>query len=211
MDVECWGPCDNNEQGWNGNVPGQQNQSECNVMDCYFDANSGAGNDGCYWSHTCDPLQPTWHDRSCTYQSGYMPPGASGLDCGDLAETQSAQCESFCGPLTPNGCDCFGCCELTLEDGTMTTAYLGSTDIAGNYTCGAATAEDPEKCHPCTQVPACLNTCDHCELCIGQVELPEDCEAQECAPGLRQCGLAGQDPCPEMQACITGCCIPQPQ
>ena len=211
MDLDCWGPCSNNESGWNGDVPGQQNQSECNVMDCYFDANSGAGNDGCYWSHTCDPLQPTWHDDACTYDVEYSPPGAGDQDCGALGATQSDVCESICGPLTPNGCDCFGCCELTLGDGSSTTVYLASTDDNGAYTCSAATAGDPDLCHPCTQVPACLNPCDGCELCLGQDELPEECTEQECPNGFQACGLIGQDPCPELQACITGCCVPQPQ
>lgn len=93
----------------------------------------------------------------------------------------------------------------------MTTIYLGSTDVEGNFTCSLATAEDPEMCHPCTQVGSCMNPCEDCELCLGQVELPPECEEQECPDGFQPCGLAGQDPCPENQACITGCCYPEPQ
>jgi hypothetical protein len=212
MDPNCWGPCDNNESGWHGDVSGQQNQSECNVMDCYFDNNSGTGNDNCYWSHTCDPLQPTWHDDSCEYDPEYSPPGSGGADCADLLMSQTEQCtDVYCGPLTPNGCDCFGCCEITLSDDTTTTIYLGSTDEAGNFTCNYDTREDPQACHECTQVPSCINPCDPCEICIGQPELPPECEEQECPEGLQQCGLPGQDPCPANQGCITGCCVPQPQ
>jgi hypothetical protein len=206
-DTDCWGPCDNNESGWAGEVPGQQNQSECNVMDCYFDQNSGTGNDNCYWSHTCDPLEP----GDCTHDPNYSPPGTP-LTCPQLQMMQSETCLDFCGPLVPNGCDCFGCCDVSLEDGSSVTVYLGTEDPdTGVGTCNLEAAADPVLCNPCTQVAACLNPCEQCELCIGQVELPPGCEEQECPPGLLACGQPGQDPCPMGQACVTGCCVPNPQ
>lgn len=207
LDEDCWGPCHNNESGWQGLVPGQQNQSECTAMDCYFDQNSGAGDDDCYWSHTCDPLQPT----GCTYDDTYNVPGAGGAsDCASLQMMQSMDCLDICGPLVPNGCDCFGCCEVETPGGTV-TVYLGTYDADDVGTCSLDVAEDPVLCNPCTQVDACLNTCEMCELCIGQDELPPECEEQECDAGLQPCGLVGQDPCPMGQACVTGCCVPNPQ
>src|ERR1051326_4388744 len=44
-----------------------------------------------------------------------------------------------------------------------------------------AALRDPTKCHPCTQVTACLNTCDACELCIGRTTLPAGCATQTCS------------------------------
>lgn len=204
-DDDCWGPCDNNESGWSGEVPGQQNQSECNTMDCYFDANSGSGNDDCYWSHSCDPLEPT----GCVYDPNHNTPGTP-LGCAELQMTQSMECLDICAPLVPNGCDCFGCCEIPIGMTTV-TVYLGSADADGVGTCNIDVVEDPTLCNPCTQVDACLNTCETCELCLGQQELPPECEDQECPVGLQACGLPGQDPCPDGQACVTGCCVPNPQ
>jgi len=205
LDSDCWGPCHNNESGWSGEVPGQQNQSECNTMDCYFDQNSGSGNDECYWSHSCDPLEPT----SCTYDPNANIPGTP-LGCAELQMMQNDVCLAYCGPLTPNGCDCFGCCAVETAMGTE-NVYLGSYDADGIGTCNLGVVDDPVLCNRCTQVDACLNSCDMCELCIGQEELPPECEEQECDAGLQPCGLPGQDPCPEGLACVTGCCVPNPQ
>ena len=36
---------------------------------------------------------------------------------------------------------------------------------------------DPDKCKPCKPVTACLNTCQHCEICLGKPTLPADCRA----------------------------------
>ena len=206
-DPNCWGPCDDNEGGWDGQIPGQQNQSPCLAMDCYFDFDSGSGNDGCHWSHACDPLEPS----SCSYNENHNIPGTN-RSCGELMDEQSMQCSNYCGPLTPNGCDCFGCCEVPIDDQTSVTVYLGSgTENQGTGTCDFESAADPEKCYPCTQVQGCLNTCEHCELCIGKLELPPDCMEQECPPEFPPCGLPGQDPCPDGLFCNTGCCTPNPQ
>jgi hypothetical protein len=207
-DPNCWGPCDNNESGWKGEVPGQQSQSTCLIMDCYFDQDSGHGNDDCYWSHRCDPLEP----MGCNYNPNTNIPGTS-AGCADLHQTQSDQCLDFCGPLTPNGCDCFGCCDVYL-DGQQdpVTVYLGTEGPSGQGTCNIDTAGDPSLCHPCTQVLGCLNACTECELCIGQDTLPDHCDEEDQCPGGEQpCGLAGQDPCNQGTFCLTGCCVPIPQ
>jgi hypothetical protein len=174
-------------------------------MDCYFDGDSGTGNDECYWSHSCDPLAPS----ECTYDANASVPGSPD-SCAELFAEQSQDCSDYCGPLTPNGCDCFGCCQVTLEDDTTVTVYLGTQGDAGG-TCNLDAVEDPTLCNPCTQVDGCLNTCEECELCIGQAELPPECEEQVCPRGLQGCGLDGQEPCPEGQSCVTGCCVPNPQ
>jgi hypothetical protein len=200
-DPECFGPCDNNESGFKGEIPGQ-NQSPCK-HDCYFDDDSGSGNDDCYWSHECDPLEPS---AACDYDPDANIPG-SPMSCDEASATQSMLCEDICGPLVPNGCDCFGCCEVFLDGGGSVTVFLGSQDAGGDGSCSMADVEDPNECHPCTQVPACLNTCEGCEICFGQDELPPGCTEQDCSVEQQPCGLIGQDPCPVGEFCLTGCCV----
>ena len=209
-DPNCWGPCDNNEAGWKGEIPGQQNQSPCNQMDCYFDQNSGSGNDECHWSHTCDPVLP--NPSGCNYNPNYNVPGSGGQSCGTLFDTQSQQCADFCGPLTPNGCDCFGCCDVYLEgQQDPVTVYLGSENAGGNGTCNLENAANPDLCHPCTKVPGCLNECEDCEICLGKPVLPPQCdEDDQCPDGGQACGQDGQAMCDIGFFCLTGCCVPIP-
>jgi hypothetical protein len=199
-DPSCLGPCSDNEAGYLGGIPGQQNAA-CK-MDCYFDQDSGSGNDDCHWDHRCDDheLSPGFYpEASCNYAcSSATPtamctakPAALGGTCAAEYASQSAACTSFCGPLTPNGCDCFGCCELPASSGKF--VYLGSTDAGGNGTCDPTSVDDPTKCHPCTPVAGCYNACDHCELCIGKPDLPADClpPVPKCGDGTKN----GSDQC----------------
>ncbi len=211
-DPDCIGVCDNNETGYYGNIPGQ-NKAPCKE-DCYFDQDTGSGNDDCYWSHSCDPLEvaPNYYPygSKCSYDPNKGIPGTSNT-CSQLYSAQSAQCTSYCGPLVPNGCDCFGCCAIPDSSGTVHTVFLGSLDSSGNGTCTLADVADPSKCQPCTQVPSCLNTCEHCELCLGKTTLPPDCTQQTCPSGIQLCGQPGQSPCAAGYYCVTGCCEPVPQ
>ncbi len=207
-DSSCLGPCDNTESSYYGGIPGQNN-SPCK-SDCYFDQDTGSGNDDCYWSHECDPLEvaPAYppEGSQCTYDANANTPGTS-RTCSQLFTTQSNVCAAYCGPLTPNGCDCFGCCVIP---GAKTPVWLGSESPKGTGSCSEKTVGDPTLCKPCTQVPSCLNACDHCEVCVGK-PLPADCVTQTCPPGRQLCGGAGQSPCPVGQTCITGCCANNPQ
>jgi len=208
-DDQCMGPCDNTEDSFFGGIPGQNN-SPCK-SDCYFDQDTGSGNDDCYWSHKCDPLEvaPNYppEGSQCQYNPNTSIPGYGG-SCSQAFASQSAECLGYCGPLTPNGCDCFGCCEFP---GLPYTVWLGSVDASGEGSCSLNTLDDPSLCKPCTQVAACNNTCGHCEVCIGKPDLPPDCTVQECPAGNQACGQPGQALCPAGQTCITGCCQPSPQ
>jgi hypothetical protein len=86
---------------------------------------------------------------------------------------QPMMCHDVCGPLTPNGCDCFGCCEITPGSGDY--VFVGSNPDPGHPSCSRASLTDPASCRPCTPVADCLNTCEHCELCFGRDMLPADC------------------------------------
>ncbi|MFT3769660.1 MAG: hypothetical protein QM820_29845 [Minicystis sp.] len=211
-DDQCLGPCDNTEDSFYGGIPGQNN-SPCK-SDCYFDADTGSGNDDCYWSHKCDPFEvaPAYapEGSQCAYNPNANISGTP-LTCSQLYVTQSQACGNYCGPLTPNGCDCFGCCQIPVPNTTQTvTVWLGSENPSGVGSCNINTLTDTTKCKPCTQVQACLNTCDHCELCIGKPTLPPDCLTQICPDTAVPCGLPSQPPCPTGSSCITGCCVTNP-
>ena len=208
QDPDCLGPCDNNEGGYYLLIPGGDS-APCK-LDCYFDQDQGSGNDQCMWDHRCDPLEPDW-DPACGY-SDPPPPSAT------CPETQNDACLEFCMRLMPNGCDCFGCCEL--PGGSGNWVFIGSLDGSGNPTCTLDDRDDHELCHPCTPVENCLNGCGPCELCLGRTELPPECfpddpdagtdggtpPGDRCAPGIQPCGLPDDPMCPAGYYCITGCC-----
>jgi len=206
-DEHCIGVCHNNETGFKGEIPGQ-NQSPCK-QDCYFDNDSGSGNDECYWSHKCDTheVSPNYDPSGsqCSYNPSASIPGTQ-LTCSQAQQAQSTQCGDYCGPLTPNGCDCFGCCAIP---GAATTVYLGS-ESGGVGSCNINTVGDPTKCRPCDQVAACLNTCEECEICLGKPTLPPQCVTQQCPAGIQACGQPGQPACALGEFCVTGCCQPAP-
>ena len=223
QDPDCLGPCDNTEDSYFGGIPGQSGPS-CDV-DCYWDSNSGAGDDDCRWNHKCDPNEQgaPGHPEplaKCAYDPSANISGTN-QTCAQLDLQQSATCTSFCGPITPNGCDCFGCCELPA--GTGKFVWLGSEDEQTNMgSCTAAVINDPTKCEPCQPVPGCLNTCAKCELCIGKTTLPPECfqdggvvdgggadggSMTQCPDGVQPCGLPGEALCPMDFYCTTGCCI----
>jgi hypothetical protein len=187
-DPECLGPCDDSElefqSGHAANVSGS-----CRA-DCYFDRNTGSGDDRCGWSYRCDPLSlgpdfdPTGSSM-CQYDPALA--SCSGSELGPCLDT--------CLPLTPNGCDCFGCCELPAASDRF--VWLGAGD--GD--------------RPCTQAPDCVNPCDDCELCVGKTELPASCGgavAPNCREGVRDCDPQGPSGCGSLDYCITGCCVPLP-
>jgi hypothetical protein len=186
MDPECTGPLDNDEATFSTGIPGD-NVDPCK-QDCFFDGNSGSGDDKCEWNLKCDPKSPG--APKCPYDPNFK-------NC----PMQMMACLNFCKPLTPNGCDCFGCCALPDFDGG--TAYVKLVS-----TCTAQDVNDPMKCPPCVPVTDCFNPCDKCELCLGKTTLPPECDggAMGCAMGQQACNQ--NMPCPQGQYCLTGCCVP---
>jgi hypothetical protein len=225
-DPDCLNPCHNTEEGFHPCIPGLNN-APC-TLDCYYDQDSGAGNDQCYWDHRCDTLEkaPDYPPQGpgCEYTGGKPP--AMPDTCDALYAKQADACLTFCGALTPNGCDCFGCCELPAGSGSF--VWLGSTsDNSGKCelsTCGIGDEGDPAKCHPCTPVQGGLNPCDKCEYCLGKQELPAECfdggagtggtggcpPDPVCDGGKTPCDYVDGclPPCPAGNFCLTGCCTP---
>ena len=170
-------------------------------MDCYFDQDTGSGNDRCTWDRRCDPMST---DMECPYSD---PPPASAM----CPENQRDECLEFCRPLTPNGCDCFGCCELPAGSGRH--VFLGGLTESATE-CSLERLDDPEACPPCTPVRDCYEECGRCELCLGRTTLPPDCfpppdggmPMDRCIGDEQPCGLIGDPPCPDGLFCLTGCC-----
>jgi hypothetical protein len=209
QDPDCLGPCDNTEDSLYGGIPGTD--PVC-TADCYFDSDSGTGNDECHWNYGCDPneVAAPGHPQpssKCPYDPNVNTPGTD-QTCDQLMMEQTEVCANVCGPLTPNGCDCFGCCELPA--GTGKFVFIGSIDEdTGEGACTIEALDDPSKCEPCLPVPSCLNSCEKCEKCIGKPELPPECdEGTSCPPELEPCDLLGSEVCPADHYCITGCCVP---
>ena len=122
---------------------------------------------------------------------------------------QTQACIDFCGGFVPNGCDCFGCCEVYI-DGQPKLIYLGSANCS---------TDKPENCATCTQQTDCVDPCEECELCLGKTiaDLPAKCfgsgtdagvdagPPSTCTiPGRESC-ITNQD-CPTGFYCLTGCC-----
>jgi hypothetical protein len=201
-DPECTGPCDNSEDSFFGDIPGQSGGG-CR-RDCYFDQDSGSGNDRCDWSYTCDrlsvePSYPPSGEAACVYEETAA--------CATMRQEQPEACLAMCLPLTPNGCDCFGCCELPARSGKF--VFLG-TQRNGVGTCDIEHVDDPSACAPCTQVPSCLNRCEDCEICAGTTTVGPRCTGTTalCSVGT-PCGPGFT--CPGTAYCITGCCIDVPR
>ena len=204
-DPECLGPCDDSELELYSGIESPVTGS-CR-SDCYFDRNAGSGDDGCSWSYRCDPgsLAPDYPptgNAMCGYDAT--------LAACDSGSASLQACRAGCLPLTPNGCDCFGCCELPA--GSNNFIWLGSPQI-GDAHCELASSADPDVCRPCTPEPGCLNACEECELCIGKPELPAACSGAggpACGSGVRSCDPRTGAGCGDIQYCITGCCVPLP-
>jgi hypothetical protein len=190
QDPECAGPLDNDERTFGTGIAGD-NMDACK-QDCFFDGNSGAGDDRCEWNLKCDPANTA---GQCAYDPNFR----------NCPGTQRAECINFCAKLTPNGCDCFGCCAVPQADGGVVNVTLSST-------CSLADIGDPTKCPRCTPNPNCNNPCDRCELCLGKTTLPADC-AQPDGGGSGQTCSSGEvcnetTACPAGKYCVTGCCVP---
>jgi hypothetical protein len=209
-DPECLGPCDNTENSFTLGV--ESGATQCRE-DCAFDRDSGSGNDGCYSSHVCDqesvgPEYPPTGQAACEYAPDSMVPGTNAT-CAELRASQSDMCRDYCLPLTPNGCDCFGCCELPARSDRW--VWVGGALDQG-IGCSLELLGDESACRPCTPVPSCLNECEACEVCAGNAPPSDMCESGEieCPVGRSTCG-PNLPPCSQGYYCITGCCVPEPQ
>lgn len=176
-DRECLGPCDNTEGPALLAGVGGESGGPC-LADCYFDFGNGSGNDDCHWDSRCDPraVAPRFDPEGdrCEYDEDRV----GGRTC---PSPQSDQCLEICMPLTPNGCDCFGCCAFAAlegrpEDEGGEFVWLGSVfDGTNDGSCTFDDVLDRTLCRPCTPDRSCFNDCGPCEICLGREELPPEC------------------------------------
>lgn len=212
FDPDCTGYLDNDEGSFATGIPGD-NIDPCK-QDCFFDGNSGQGDDKCEWNLACDPKSPG-AALGCPYD-----PKAK-----NCPGPPSQACLDKCLGSVPNGCDCFGCCAFQTAAGTKSVLLLP--------TCDSKSLDDPTKCPPCTQSTQCGNPCDPCELCLGKNELPKECQGASGAAGASGSGGAAgagaagtsaggapagpqcpagavsctqAQPCAAGYYCLTGCC-----
>jgi hypothetical protein len=149
-DPECVSSWDNDEGSFATGISGDNRDDAC--QDCFFDGNSGSGNDGCYLPSSC-------------LSKGNASSGHGRCDSCE----QTDQCKKFCQAYTPNGCDCFGCCTVRLANGSNVNVALGNgCNIDGNTVTG---------CNTCVPNDSCRNVCGKCELCPGKTvaDLPAEC------------------------------------
>ncbi|MEJ7603209.1 MAG: hypothetical protein WKG01_35305 [Kofleriaceae bacterium] len=196
FDIHCTGPTDDDEASFKTGLPGDNVDPK--NQDCFFDGDSGDGNDGCN-VHICCILGVT-DATMCPYPGNYQPSA-----CPPPVGTTPlpTKCKEVCGNATPPGCDCFGCCTLCNDAGQCFDIALSASP-----NCTEDVLGDPTKCVPCTQIPSCGPTnCggDTCILCPGQDpnDLPDTC-TPTCPADVPSC--LNQD-CPDTLFCSNGCCI----
>jgi hypothetical protein len=179
FDPECSAPFDDREDTFATGVHGEGQDMKC--QDCFFDDDSGG---------TCKRA------RSCALDGT----PASGTGACRSCEPE-ASCSDSCLPRVPNGCDCYGCCQVWREGVPVANVLLSAS-------CSLATLDDPTQCVRCVQASACQNPCGTCELCTGRTlaDLPASCgNAAVCE---RAVSCASEAECPALHYCLQGCCVP---
>ena len=218
FDPECTGPLDNDEASFKTGIPGDNIDSTS--QDCFFDGNSGSGNDGCN-QHTCCLLQSA-NKQECHQQAPLANENKYNIpDCyTPFGQTPvPSKCTMICGPLAPPGCDCFGCCTIcnpALATASNTTGCF-TVDInpAVSPNCDTNNLNDPAACKQCVKNPDCGSSeCggQTCILCPGQdpSTLPSSCSGSTACPeGINPCTPTpdGGGSCPVGLYCSQGCCI----
>lgn len=226
FDPQCSGPADRREDSFATGIPGDN--IDATNQDCFFDGNSGGGDDGCN-QHVCCLLQADGGNlqqqrakcAELTAGTGANANQYNKDNCyapfGSVPVPQ--KCKDVCAPLTTPGCDCFGCCTICNDVGCAD--IIQNPAVSPNCTQANITDFGPdtvdktgdEPCKRCVKSD-CGNTECHsdpqstsCTLCPGQdpSTLPSSCSGNSCPDGYVACDGAGN--CPIDTYCSNGCCI----
>ena len=138
-DWYCKSAADNDESSFLSGLPGDNTNAPA-ALDCWFDTNSGSGDDGCS-IHACCGI-----DGACP--ADLDPAHYDPAQC-----TPSAACVTNCLPQTKPGCDCFGCCEICTADNGCLDVFVNP---AVSPVCTVETLGDTSKCRRCVQNAACV-------------------------------------------------------
>ncbi|MBU1537561.1 hypothetical protein KKF84_19760, partial [Myxococcota bacterium] len=195
MDPGCSSPDDRLEGSFSTDIPGDDTNTT--MQDCWFDGNSGGGDDGCD-VHICCILD----ECPAEYQGSYDP--------SECATAVTQDCVDNCGPFVVPGCDCFGCCTICAGPDCY-NIFIGSPRISPD--CDQDSIDDPVACPRCTLSQECGAPCDpaNCILCPGQTEadLPPECTGESVCPNDElPCTVSAE--CEAGDYCATGCCIAIP-
>jgi len=214
FDPECTGPLDRDEATFATGIPGD-NKDAIN-QDCFFDGDSGAGNDGCN-QHVCCLLGAMTKQECINDLQGLVNNPQTEGNKYDITQCYKPlgtvdipqQCINVCGPISPPGCDCFGCCQVC--DPATSMCYTIDVNPAVSPDCTPDTLGDPTKCKRCVQNTLCGESAcggTTCVLCPGQDPntLPPECNGSgSCPAGDVACGSGGT--CDVGTYCSNGCCI----
>jgi hypothetical protein len=198
FDVECTSTADNNEGSFATGISGDN--IDAKNQDCFFDGNSGGGDDGCATPTCC--LLGYSHDECAAKGLG------NNFDPATDCPAPSQMCIDYCQPAASPGCDCFGCCTICDSDSCRDIAV----NPAVSPQCTLETLDDEAKCLSCTKSTTCGgSTCggETCTLCPGQTseDLPSSCGGTTQCPGSTVC--TGSADCDAGDFCSAGCCIGQ--
>jgi hypothetical protein len=179
FDIECTGAIDDDEGSFATGIPGDNRDPKW--QDCFFDGNSGHGDDRCRYPTECLTGELSLDDDAC-------------------AVTQA--CRDNCQPRTPKGCDCFGCCAVPVPGG-------GETNVLLTDTCSAEKVGDTEACPVCVPstecVPAPPVDPDPVDPGTPDAGTPDPDPVDPECNGRIQCDEAGG--CPVGDFCSQGCCL----
>ena len=203
-DVECTGALDNDESSFSTGIPGDNKDAV--KQDCFFDGNSGAGDDGCN-IHVCCLLGAT-SKATCPIGANQYDPTKCPPPIGTTPLPQ--KCIDNCGKLAPPGCDCFGCCTECVPGTSPAQCYDIDINPSTSPGCNDTNIADPNVCKRCVKNTTCGNTTccgTPCILCPGQdpSTLPANCNTATCPVGETVCSASIS--CPAATYCSNGCCI----
>ena len=207
-DPECVGPLDNDESSFATGIPGD-NMDACK-QDCFFDGNSGMGDDGCLWQLKCDPQSV---EPKCPYDQQYAPQHTD--EC-SVSASQSQTCIDKCRKLVPNGCDCFGCClipgarDADSPGGDLHGGRLRRPDQVPALHAGdpvlepvratARSASASRRCRPTARRTTADAGTDSAP--------PPPHQLRQRLRSLRSGHADPADGCGTNYGCVTGCCLP---
>lgn len=196
-DPECTSPMDDDEDTFGTGGP-KAPPNECE--DCFWDGNDSADDDGCMYPAVCRSEGPS------AMPGPPMPAPGMSMMCRSC--DVAPRCIDTCRSRTPNGCDCFGCCEITGADGVPVHVVLSDE-------CAVKHVGNAGKCPSCVPNPECFNPCGPCELCFGKTaeQVAAQCADAGMANGSVTSCDDGYESCSEDSACaqgyycVLGCCM----